>query len=233
MKKIYLIPVLVFVGSSISAQLQQVNNGSLDELVFYVGTNSIKYDEQALGSRYLDAEFVPARINEIEETQFVRFNAAENTIELKDTDDKVLTLSKSYNYSIKLLNGSEKTYETHSFIDEDGSNVISFFEKLYTSEKFALFLKERIIYIPAKKATSSYEQDVPGKFKKGNTIFYVTDLNRKSQVLFEFPKKKKELSILFEERTKSIQKFIKKEGLKMSKKEDIIAVLNFYFRTDK
>lgn len=231
MKIIYQILVLIFVGPSISAQIQQVNNGSLNELVFYVGTNTTEYDKEAEGSRYLDKEFTPAKINNIEETQFVRFNAVENTIELKDKD-RVLTLSKSYDYSIKLLNGSDKTFETHSFIDEDGTTTTSFFEKLYTSENFALFLKERIIYIPAKKAKSSFEQDVPGKFKKGNTIFYVTNLEGKSVGLTEIPKKRKNLSKLFGNQTKSIEKFIKKEELKMNKKEDILKVLIFYFKID-
>ncbi len=228
MKLIHYIFIILFAGTSAYAQIQQVNNGRLDELVFYVGTNTTEYDTEAEGSRYLNEEFTPARINNIEGTQFVRFNAVEGTIELKD-NDKILTLSQSYVYVIKLLDGSDKTYETHSFTDEDGAITNSFFEKLYTSEKFALFLKERIIYIPAKKAKSSYEQDVPGKFKKGNTIFYVTDLSHQSDLLFEVPKKRKKLSSLFKKHIKPIEKFIKKEGLKTDGEEDIIKIINFYF----
>ena len=229
MKLIQYIPIILFVGTSAYAQIQQVNNGHFDELVFYVGTNTAEYDDEAEGSPYLNEKFIPARINGIEETQFVRFNAVENTIELKD-EDKVLTLSKSYDYVIQLLDSSEKRYETHSFINEDGTTGSSYFEKLHSSDKFALFLKERIIYTPSKKAKSSYEQDVPGKFKKGNTIFYVTDLGLTNDSLLEIPKKKKTLSSLFKGKSKSVEKFIKKEKLKMNKKEDIIAILNFFFR---
>ncbi|MEP3211318.1 MAG: hypothetical protein ABJN95_19185 [Maribacter sp.] len=228
MKLKYLVLVLAVVGTSVSAQIQQVNNGSLNELVFYVGTNKPKYDAEAEGSPYLNEEFAPARINGIEETQFVRFNAVESTIELKD-EDKILTLSNAYSYSIKLLNGSDQTYETHSFSNEDGTSGISFFEKLYVSKKFALYQKERIIYTAAKKAKSSYEQDLPAKFKRGRTLFYITDPKLKSTGLLEFPKKKKNLSNLFEKQTKPMEKYIKKEGLKMNSTEDIIKIMNFYY----
>lgn len=230
--KTYLLITFSLTSFFASAQLQQVNNGSIDDLVFFVSTNTKIYDKEAKGSRYLNEEFIPARINTIKEVQLIRFNAVENTIELKDSKDKILILSKSYDYSIKLLDGSNKLYETHSYIDEDGAKAISFFEKIYTTEKYALYLKERIIYKPGKKATSSYEQDLPGKFKKGNTIFYVTDLNPKNTGLIAVSKKKKTLSVLFQKQAKTIDKFIKKEGLKMDKKEDIISILNFYFEKE-
>jgi len=229
MKLVKSIFFLLFVNITANAQIQQVNNGRLDELVFYVGTNTIEYDKEAEGSPYLHEAFIPAKINGIEKTQFVRFNAVEGTIELKD-NDQILTLSPSYNYTIKLLDGSNKTYETYSFTNYGSITTTSFFEKLYTSEKFSLFLKERIIYSPPKKAKSSYDQDVPGKFKKGNTIFYVTDLDGNSDALFEISKKKKNRSNLFKDQSKLVENFIKKEALKMNKKEDLIALLNFYFK---
>ena len=230
--KTYLLIIFSLTTLFVSAQLQQVNNGSIDDLVFFVSTNNKIYDKEAKGSRYLNKEFIPARINTIKEVQLIRFNAVENTIEIKDSEDKILTLSKSYDYSVKLLDGSNKLYETHAYMDEDGVKVISFFEKIHTTEKYTLYLKERIIYVPTKKAKSSYEQDVPGKFKKGNTIFYVTDLNQKNTGLVAVSKKKKALSLLFKEKTKDIEKRIKKEGLKIDKRKDIITILNFYFEKE-
>lgn len=230
--KTYLLLIFSLTIFFASAQLQQVNNGSIDDLVFFVSTNNKIYDKEAKGSRYLNEEFIPARINTIKEVQLIRFNAVENTIEMKDSENKILTLSKSYDYSIKLLDSSNKLYETHSYINKDGAKAISFFEKIHTTEKYALYVKERVIYIPGKKATSSYEQDIPGKFKKGNTIFYVTNLNPKKKGLIEVPKKKKNLSILFQEQAKTIEKRMKKESLKMDKREDIITILNFYFEKE-
>ncbi|MFS4493860.1 hypothetical protein [Maribacter sp. 2308TA10-17] len=227
--KIYVIIAFYLISISASAQIQQTNNGSLNELVYYVGTNTKKYDDEAEGLRYLTEQFTPATINGITETQLVRFNVVENTIEIKDENNKVLTLSQSYDYTVKLLDGSNKTYETHSFIDENGNKSITFFEKLYGNENFRLYLKERIIYIPAKKSTSSYEQDVPGKFKKGNTIFHITDFISNSSILIEVPKKGKKLAILFKDQAKYMEKFIKHEKLKTDQKEDLIKIFNSYF----
>lgn len=52
-------------------------------------------------------------------TYFVRFNAVENNIEFRGENDVIMTLPKSDVYEIKLLDGSNKEYETHSFKDED------------------------------------------------------------------------------------------------------------------
>lgn len=228
MKKISLTLFLVLIGSCVFAQIQQLNNGTLNELVFFVGTNNKKYDEDSEGSRYLNESFLPARINDIKETQLVRFNVVENAIEIKDSNGKVLTLSNSYEYSIKFLDGSKKVYETHAFLNENSTTSISFFEKIHATEKFALFLKERIIYIPGKKSTSSYEQDISGKFKKGRTLFYITDLASQSTALLEVPKKRKNLSRLFKKQTKTLEMHMKKKALKLDRKEDLIKIVNFY-----
>lgn len=220
----------VFTIAIAEAQIvQNAGTESLYELTFYVKSNNTLYDDEAKGSRYLNEKFVPAKINAVKETQLVRFNVVENTIEIKGENDAILTLSKSYAYSIALLDGSNTTYETHSYITQDGKKEVSFFEKIYTTELYALYLKERIIYNPGKKAKSSYEQDTPGKFLKGNTIFYVADLTSKKEGLLTIPKKKKNLSSIFFDQTKSVEKFIKKEKLKLDKKEDLIEIMNFYF----
>ncbi len=86
-KKIALL--LSLLSLSLSGQIHQDRNGDIDELVFYISTVNTEYDK-AEGSRYLNATFVPARINGLTETQFIRFNVVENTIELKKNDGKGL-----------------------------------------------------------------------------------------------------------------------------------------------
>jgi hypothetical protein len=116
-KLIFTVAWLIVTG--IFAQIQQPRNDSFNELVFFVGTNNPEF-EKAEGSRYLNADFVPARVNQIRETQLVRFNVVENAIEVKKGSEQIMTLSTSYKYTITLLDGSDKTYETLSFRDETG-----------------------------------------------------------------------------------------------------------------
>jgi hypothetical protein len=210
-KLIFTVAWLIVTG--IFAQIQQPRNDSFNELVFFVGTNNPEF-EKAEGSRYLNADFVPARVNQIRETQLVRFNVVENAIEVKKGSEQIMTLSTSYKCTITLLDGSDKTYETLSFRDETGSTKTTFFEKIYKADHFSLYLKERIQFIPAKPEKSSYEKAVPAKFVKGNEIFYVIGLESNPKGLTELPKKKKDfLKVLGNsENSKKVEKMIKEKN---------------------
>ena len=67
--------IMLLVGTSLTAQIQNVQNQTLQDLQYYVNTNNPKY-ESAEGSRYLQDDFVPAKINGILKTQLLRFNVA-------------------------------------------------------------------------------------------------------------------------------------------------------------
>lgn len=213
------------------AQIVQPRNDSFNELVFFVGTNNPLYNG-AEGSRYLNEEFVPARINDIKETQLVRFNVVENTIEIKESSGNVLSLSKSHKYVIKLLDGSNSHYETLAYKDEDGKTATTFFEKLHETKDFSLFLKERIKFIPAKPEKSSYEKAVPAKFIKGNKIFYVIGFPNNPNGMTALPGKRKSFLKLFRNKAKPIEKFIKANKLDIDQKESVIKILEYFFVTD-
>ena len=122
--------VLVLSITSISifgqARVTVRQNGANTELYFNKAVKAPTYNE-VVGSPYLYEEFVPAKVNDIDMTLF---NLYEDSIEFKGEDGKVYTMPKSNEYIIKLLNGSNKIFETHGFKDAEGEIGYTFFEKV-------------------------------------------------------------------------------------------------------
>ena len=180
------------------------------------------------GSPYLNDDFTPAQINDIEETQFVRFNAYEGKIEVNVSADQVVELDGADAYVILLKDGSGKVYETHSYIDSKGQVKYSFFEKVKATEKYTLYIKEQIKYSKAVKA-EAYKEAQPASFKKEGSKFFVNDLWKGSEDLVELPQRTKTFTDLFPNQAKSLKNFIKQEKLKLGEREDLVRILDHYF----
>ena len=210
------------------AKVTTLKNGPNTELYFTRAVKAPTYNE-VIGSPYLYDKFVPAKVNEIEITHFIRFNVFDNSIEYKGDNDKVYSMTKSYDYIIKLMDGSNKIYETHDFEKAKKEIGNTFFERIYVDEKFALYLKEMIEYTPEKLARNSFETNKPAKFIKTKGDYYFQNLYSDTPVLLKLPKREKQFLKMFNDQATLVKDFIKKEGLHIEKGKDLIRVLRFYF----
>ncbi|MBT8183524.1 MAG: hypothetical protein KJN76_01685 [Eudoraea sp.] len=227
MKNLIISSLLFFSGFVLTAQIQNAEFTTLNDLQFYVRTNNESYNT-AEGSRYLNDAFLPARINGIQNTQLVRFNVPDNMVEVKKNNNEIMVLSFSEGYTIILQDGSNKVYETHSFINHEGKNETTFLEKLFEKGEFKLFLKEQIKFTPAKAAKSGYEPAKPAKFTKGNDTFFVSGLTKDTKTLKALPKKRKNLLPHFGEHASAMEKKIKSEKLDIKDKDDLTVLFKAY-----
>jgi hypothetical protein len=224
--------ILTLCVSSISlcgqANITVRQNGPNTELYFNRAVMAPTYNE-VIGSPYLYEEFVPAKVNEIEMTHFIRFNVFDNNIEFKGDDGLVYSMTKPNDYSIKLMDGSNKVYETHDY--DDGKKTIgnTFFERIYMNGKFSLFFKEMIEYIPVKIAKNSFETNRPAKFINTKGEYYLLDFDTDEKVLIKLPNKEKQILKLFNDHATAVKNHIKKEGLRIDNKNDLIRILDYYF----
>ncbi len=222
--------ILLLVLTYSHAQIAQPKNDSFNELVFFVGTNTSKYDK-AEGSRYIANDFKSAKINNYAQTQLVRFNIIENLIEVKKADGTIMSLSKSYPYTITFLDGSNKVYETRAYVDDEGNQRNTFFEKIHTANSYSLFLRSRVKYIPGRPEKSSYEPAKPAKFVGLDPVYHVTD-NSDSKNLLQIPTKKKQFLRLYKNKSKELDAFIKQNKLRLDTSKDLIAALDFYYEKE-
>ncbi|MFD2585884.1 hypothetical protein ACFSQJ_03010 [Croceitalea marina] len=211
------------------SQLQPPNsNSTLQDLAFFIDVNNKKY-ANAQGSKYIYADFKLAKIEGLSGSHLVRFDPVDNIIQLKKEDNKILSLSKKYQYKIELLDGTG-IYETQQFINTDGKIENTFFESIHTSKKYKLYKKHRIKFQPAKPAKSSYEPATDPEFIPLDAIYYVMNLEKNPGHLLELPRKKKVFLNFFGNRAKEMSKYIKTQNLKTSSEQDLIKILNYYFQ---
>lgn len=180
------------------------------------------------GSPYLNDNFTPAKINNITETKLVRFDAFQDRVEIMVDDDRVVILPENSKYTISLLDGSKKIYETINLSNDKGNPKYSFFELIANKEHYRLYLKEKTAFYKAVKA-QGYQQATPPMFKKQNSTFYITDFLGSSDRLVEIPKKGKKFLKLFPDQSKSIKKFVNDNKLNIDNADDLLKIFEFYF----
>jgi hypothetical protein len=220
---------LIILFISLTSLSAQINEGAFDDYIYFVNQNRPQY-EGVEGTPYLTEDFVPTIINDKKSSViYVKFNAYNKSIELRKPDGEIVTLSQSENYRFRLMDGSNKQFESHFYKNDKGKKSKSFFEKVYEGKDYTIFLKENIKYTPKKIATSGYEQNLPAKFTWGKPTYYINDLSSDSKELVKVPTRKKEISKLFRDKSKSIQQSIKQEKFKLDDIEDLVRLYNFYF----
>lgn len=225
MIKVFLLGLLI-TGLSINGQELRNRFGDV-----YYATNLYKTKYNTVESTpYLNEAFTPARINDIGETKMVRFDAFEDRVEVMINAKQVVVLQDSKSYSIALLDGSDKRYETKAYQDDKGKLKSSFFEVIAQKETYTIYLKEKKNFFKATKA-QGYEASKPAMFKKQKPAFFITDFKGKSDQLIKIPSKVKTLVAFFPDRTKSVHKFIKENKLKVDNELDLEKIFDFYFNS--
>jgi len=207
-----------------------VKDNTIDVGLFVPGVNENKYDNVA-GSPYLNKDFIPAKVNDIKKTQFVRFNPVDHDVEVKTTKG-ILRIDITKKYTISLLDGSHKIYETSSYVDEDGVTINTFFERVDGIDSQQLYKRERKKFVQGKKV-EGYSDAKPASFKPLSDIYFITNYKTEQENLLEIPRKKKKFYAFFGNSAKIVTQFIKKEKLDFSKEADLVKIFNYYFSTQK
>jgi hypothetical protein len=196
----------------------------LGDVYYDINMYKGQYDG-TIGSPYLNESFIPCQINEIRETQLVRFNAYNGTVEVKVSSTKTVLLSDSEIFVIVLKDGSGKTYHTGNFFNPKGNLVNSFFEVIHQSTDYRLFIKENIKYHKKVKA-EGYKDAQPPSFKKAAASYFITDLWEKTPRLVMLPRKMSAFLELFPDQSKALKKFIREKRLKIDNAEDLVQIMN-------
>lgn len=180
------------------------------------------------GSPYLNDEFLPAGINDIKETQLVRFDAFEGRVEVKLSPDRVVILDSEIYYLIRLKDGSGRIFETLRYDNSKGISKFSFFERLHQGENYELYRREVAKFYKKEKA-QGYQEAKPARFKLSDPIFYIKESSDTSGSLKEIPKKQKDFKQSFPDNDKKIKDLVKKENLKLDEPDDLIRIYNVYY----
>ena len=206
---------------------QQLRNEEFGTVYYEPNFYKTKYKAPE-GSPYLNEVFTAARINDRDETHFVRFDAVEGVVEIQMTQDRVIVLDNSIPYTITLLNGNDQVYETHEYINPKGDKVSTFLRVVHRSENYTLFVRENKKYFKEVKA-QGYAAAEPAVFKKTQDQFYIMDKRKTSGSVVPLPGNSKGFREFFENDAGRIKSYIKTNKLSISQSEDLVAIFDYYF----
>ena len=105
----------------------------------------------------------------------------------------------------------------------------SYFERIRVTDRYTLYLKEKIKYNKAVKP-EAYKEAQPATFEKDDSSFFVNDLWKGSEDLVQLPVRTKSFVELFPDQAKSLKNYIKSRKLKLDRQADLIRILDQYFK---
>ncbi len=182
------------------------------------------------GTPYIKEAFSPGKISIDEESKVfnIRYDAYNDIMEFKNAKNETVVLKENVvNITVIYADGSKiyHSYEYQNLEDDNDSNKkIGYFLVEDETGKKPLLIKEKIVFMDVKFATSGYDKEKPAEYKRTKDEFYT--LNDEG-VAINLPRKKKDLAKIFPKHSKEITAFIKSNKIKTNKKEDLVKLINY------
>lgn len=175
-------------------------------------------DSKTVGARYINENFLPAKLNNSKDTFFLRYDAFNEVFEVKKGENKYSLNKKISDLTISFQNG--QVYKPYNY---EGS--LKYFSLLNDeNSKIKLLKKESIIFIEEKESKTGYDEYRPPQYKrKKDSFFYI---NESLNEPIEIPNNKKKFAELFHDNQKDILDYIKKEKIKLNDENDLIKLFS-------
>ena len=217
-----------FLLTNLSAQVVEIKDNTLEIGVIQLEDVNKSRRENTKGSPYNIDKYIPARVNEIKKTHFVRLNAENNSLEVKISSIKIIVLDPAKDFNIHFLDGSNRKFTTVAYPVENAKRVKAILEVISENENYTLYKRERKKFIEARKG-GTYTDKKPAEYVNLPAIYYVSNIANQSTGVVEIPRKKKSFFALFEKKSKKVSQFAKQEKLSISENKDLVKILDFYF----
>nr|WP_319570781.1 hypothetical protein [uncultured Draconibacterium sp.] len=228
MKK-YISLLAIVLISSAGLYAQSIYN--LRSAIDFFETNKIQRgdfrrplsESEIEGSPYLIDEFTKGTIYTSQKIQYndipLRYNIYNDEMEFQTPDDQILAIATPEIVEKAVV--GEDTFSNIPY--EFGNKVKRAYFILLIEGKLSLYARPEVMYQKPKKA-AGYKEPEPAKFIKRPDVFYLR-INQQAAVKIE---SKKDLQNFFTDHQKQIQDFIKKNKIKVGKKDKIIELVQYY-----
>ena len=172
------------------------------------------------GTPYLEKEFQKGVVYDgltgKENNLFLRYDALNDTFEMKDTKatKNKEFLKKAYEVHVGI---NDKVFYYQNYINEGGRNVTGYLREITTVGDKKFYIKYGKNLVMPKKAATTLEQDRPGRIE--NESFYVVGVSNKLKATDI--KKKNVLDHFPNDKRSELKQFIKKNRLRFKDEKDI------------
>lgn len=220
MKKLVLFPFTVLLlGVTAFAQ----DNTQSARMVGETFINPKRMKDRPLGSQYFEAEFAPANVAVLNIKASMRYNVYKDEFEFISPKKDTLILDKIADFKTIVFTNQNKKYELLTYTNDSDNLTTGYLIALDTKGAFTLYKKENITFYKEKIAKTTLEKDMPAKYAKTETVYYLKNANG----IVAFPTSKKRLVKLYPEKKEAIETFIKDKAISFREETDLIKIVAF------
>ena len=226
--KFYTFLTIVLVLTSLNINAQNFNIGDLTDFYTEIGrSNSSKHRQQTYediaGSPYLEDDFIEGTIIRNDGTTYekipLRYNGYDDHIEFRDKNGLTLFLDNPEEFKEIKIEGKKFIY--YNLVNSK-QKVQGYFELLEGSK--TQLLKKYSIKIKDPEPAKAYRAPTPASFVSKPICYFI--LQNENQ-LFEIRNDKNIIELL-NDKNNEMQRFIKKNKLKVKKEEDLKQIVAYY-----
>lgn len=212
--KALLITLLSFLTLNVFSQQATMN--SVQDLGLIQGSDN-ELPANLKNDQYFSIDFEKASVNSIKEPAYLRYNLYKDEMEFLKSN-KIYFLRKSTGSKIDFVNAN-KSYGVFNL-----NNKLQYF-RVIKQDKVSLLVKEKIRFIQAKPAATSYDTDKPAKFDREDDQYYLS-FDGKNTI--EIPRRKNDFYDLFGKDGSTVKNYMKKNRLRHKSIEDLEKTISFY-----
>jgi len=219
-KKISVSIVLLFIPLVSFSQVQglSVNLGGK------IFKNPTSETNRILGTPYTERKFAYAKIENVVEKHFMRYNAYSDNFEFITFRNDTLTIDKPDDFSNITFTNPHKKYSYLNYISKTKGRVKGYLVELYTKGDFSIYKKEAVTYYAGKKARTSLETDMYASYSEVSYFYF---FKNKSVNIIPFPDSKKQFIKLYPSKKSEIESFVKENKISFDEEEDMKKVIDF------
>lgn len=189
----------------------------------YYSNPKIKYDKPQ-GSPYAQPLFASAKITDVPQKYYMRFNVYADEFEFITPKNDTLILDKIDAFNSITFTANNKNYNLLSYTDPKGKFINGYLIKVYAKNNVTLYEKETVIFYEQKIAKTTMERNMPARFAKNDNTYYI---EVKSGTIVEFPDSKKRLLKLLPEHKEALETFLKENKVSFDDPSDLIKIVAF------
>ena len=228
MKNYFIAATLILTCIDASQAQVNLNNPNIDAIMLNQGAsrvfrNSKTLSGEILGSQYQQIMFASAKVDNVAQKYFMRYNNYEDEFEFITPKNDTLALDKIDDFNTITFVGTNKKYKLVSYSNNVGKNHKGYLIEMYQKTNYTLYKREWMSFYAGKKAKTSLEKDMPAKFVKQDDSYYLKDANGN---IIDFPESKKQLLKLFPDKKQGIETFIKENKIDFDLENDKKRITN-------
>ena len=185
-----------------------------------------KKDATISGTPYLDDKFYLADISGVPEKVLVRYNSATDEVEIKKDDgDKEFLLPRSDEYSTIVTKFGKYTLKRVDYVSYKGESINGYLVEVWSNESASLLRRDKIKVEDAREG-NGYTGFIPSKYVKASPEYYI---QLKGKEIQQFPKNKKMVIEINNDKKSEIERFFKENKLSFKKEEDMVKIAQFIY----